>query len=95
MVLDMMILTPSPTSTQREKLGQEYMDVTDVALNEWSRNKTKKIAVLDFYFNPCDVQWKGKVIWVADFEFFTMMVKDWMVRYKQTKEQVLDDMFEM
>lgn len=93
MVLDMMIRTPSPTSTQKVKLGQEYTAVTAVALNEWSNGKKIKIPVLDFFFNFRDVQWKGKTITV-EYELFTMMVKQW-ISDGMTKEEALDLMFDM
>lgn len=94
MVLDMMIRTPSLTSSPKAKLGQEYMVATGVALNQWSKNKKLKIEVLDFYFNPRDVSWKGKTIHTCDYELFTMMVKQW-ISDGMTKEEALDLMFEM
>ena len=42
-----------------------------------------------------DLNWKGQTIKVYDFELFKMIIKDWMVRYKQTKEQAIDEFFGM
>lgn len=93
MVLDMMIRTPSLTSTQKVKLGQEYTDVTGAALNEWSNGKSKKIIVLDFFFNFRDIVWKGKTLTV-EYDLFMMMIKQW-IDDGMTKEQALDLAFEM
>ncbi len=89
----MMILTLSPTSTQKGKLGQEYTDVTGAALNEWSHGKIKKIEVLDFFLNFRDIVWKGKTLTV-EYDLFTMMIKQWMGD-GMTKEQALDLAFEI
>lgn len=94
MVLDMMIRTPSLTSSQKDKNGQAYTAVTGVALNEWSKNKIKRIEVLDYLLNPRDVSWKGKTITTCDYELFTLMVKQW-ISEGMTKEEALDLMFEM
>lgn len=76
-------------------------DKPDPSLNEWSIGKTIKILVADFYFNPRWVTWKDQKMWVADYEFFTMMIKQWVTgnpregRQPMTKEEALDLVFEM
>lgn len=41
------------------------------------------------------VKWKGKSTTVYDFEFFKMLIQDWIKRDKITKEEALDNFFEM
>lgn len=72
-----------------------FLPEINADINEWSKDKNIKITVADAYLNPATVSWKGKQIWVGDFEFFVMLVTDWMKRYKQTKEEVLDEIFDM
>lgn len=62
--------------------------------NQWSKNKVKKIEIVDFYFDMRDVQWKGKVLTV-EYELFTMLIKDWMDRNQWSKERALDEFFEL
>lgn len=72
----------------------------DITLNEWTRGKTIKIDVADFYFNPRWVEWKGERQWVADYEMFIMMIGAWVKGDKygskgMTKEEALDLSFEI
>lgn len=66
--------------------------------NPWSNGKTKKIEVLDFFFNMRDVQWKGKVLTV-EYDLFMGLVQQMMkgnlVAPPMTKEEALDEIFEM
>lgn len=64
-------------------------------LNGWTNNVVKKIEVKDFWLNPKEVTWKGQKTEVADYEFFVMLIQDWMNRYQWTKEQALDEFFSM
>ena len=89
MVLDMMIRTPSPTSTQKG-----YTVATDVAkANAWTAGKRKRIEVLDFYFNWRTVKWKDKTLEV-EYDIFTGLVQQW-IEGGMTKEEALDLMFDM
>ncbi|UOF77996.1 hypothetical protein [Caudoviricetes sp.] len=56
--------------------------------------KPRKIEVRDFYLDFRDVQWKGQIANV-EYELFCMLISDWMKRYKWTKEQALDEFFEI
>ncbi len=81
--------------------GFNFLPSTPVEGNEWSNGKTVKVEVMDFYFNPRWVTWKGVKTWVADFELFTMIISQWIKGDKwdnskaRTKEQALDEYFEM
>lgn len=44
---------------------------------------------------PTKITWKGKTVTVYDFEFFKMLIQDWITCDKLTKEQALDQFFEM
>lgn len=44
---------------------------------------------------PKELTWKGKTVTVYDYEFFVMLIKDWRKRYGYTKEQALDEFFDM
>lgn len=44
---------------------------------------------------PQKVTWKGKTVTVYDFEFFKMLIQDWIRRDKITKEEALDQFFDM
>lgn len=60
-----------------------------------------KVVVLDFYFNPRTIKWKGKTQRVLDYELFEMMIKGWIAGDKNlhgsgmTKEAALDLSFEI
>lgn len=68
-------------------------------LNEWSSWVPVKVVVMDFYINPAWVKWRGQETWVADYELFTMLIRQWMTGsvYSSalTKEAALDLFFEM
>lgn len=57
------------------------------------RTNPKKIQVLDFYFNPATITYKGKSIKVWDYELFTMLIADWRKRYGWSKKQAYDEFF--
>ena len=67
----------------------------DRSINEWSYGKTISIEVDDSQVHLCpkEVQWQGKSFHVADYEFFIMLVKEWMQVYKWTKQEALTEMF--
>lgn len=44
---------------------------------------------------PTKITWKGKTCTVYDYELFVMIIKDWIKRDKITKEQALDNFFDM
>lgn len=44
---------------------------------------------------PKTVQWQGQSLMVYDYEYFVALIKDWMRRYKQTKQEALDEFFGM
>jgi hypothetical protein len=78
-------------------------DIPKPELNPWCAGKIVKIEVADFYMNPRWVTWKSRKMWVADYEFFVMLLKSWIKPPKipgvhqkgMTKEEALDLMFEM
>lgn len=73
----------------------------DLSFNQWSYGKVVKLEVMDFYFNPRWITWKGAKTWVADFELFTMLISSWLKGDRwsnskaMTKEEALDEYFEM
>lgn len=44
---------------------------------------------------PKTVQWQGQSLIVYDYDHFVALIKDWMKRYKQTKQEALDEFFGM
>lgn len=44
---------------------------------------------------PVKLTHKGQTLTVYDFELFKGIIRDWMDRYGYTKEQALDEFFEM
>lgn len=44
---------------------------------------------------PKELTWKGQTVTVYDFELFKGIIKDWMERYGQSKEEALDEFFSM
>lgn len=78
-------------------------DISKPELNPWSIGKAVKIEVADFYMNPRWVAWKGRKMWVADYEFFVMLLKSWIQPPKyalyqpkgMSKDEALELMFEM
>lgn len=85
MAWDTTILTPLRTTKLTAKNGLVPTAVTGVA---------RKIEVCDFYFDMRDVQWKGQTINV-EYELFQMLIKQWMTDNNWTKEQALDEFFQM
>ena len=63
-------------------------------LNKWSHGTVRRIEIQDFYFDMRTVQWKGQTINV-EYELFTMLIKQWMTDKNWTKEQALDEFFDM
>lgn len=61
--------------------------------NPWSMGKTKKIEVLDFFFNMRIVQWKG-VVQTVEYDLMMMMLKQWRAD-GMSREEALDLMFDI
>ena len=76
-----------------------FLDDVYPGLNEWSKGRTISVEVEDFFMNPRTVNWAGKNMWVADYDLFMMMVKDWMSGTKlnpgMTKKEALNLMFDI
>lgn len=80
-------------------------DIPKPELNPWSIGKVVKVEVWydDWYFNYIhgkyrrSVTWKGQTIVVDDYDWFTALVKQSMDNkfYPKTKEQALDEYFEI
>ena len=62
-------------------------------INVWSYYGVTNITVADFFMNPSWVHWKGTNLWVADYELFVMLIKQW-VSNGMTKDEALDLFFE-
>lgn len=44
---------------------------------------------------PKELKWKGKVTTVYDYELFKSIIKGWMEKYGYSKEEALDEFFDM
>jgi hypothetical protein len=66
---------------------------TRVATSPWRRIKVSTGETIKL--EPQVIQWKGKTLWVGDFELFKMIIKDWMKRYNWSKDQAFDEYFDM
>jgi hypothetical protein len=79
--------------------------VPDPAHNPWSYGKTITVEVWygDYWQNlkhgkyRRKVTWKGRTVVVEDYEWFQMLIKQWITNtwYPKTKEEALDLFFEM
>ena len=72
-------------------------DTFDPPINEWSYGKVTEIEVADTLYRPVKrtVTWKDQSTHVWDFELFQMIIRDWMDREGWSKEQALDEFFDM
>lgn len=79
-------------------------DKPDPDINQWSYGKTIKVEVwgdewYEFLHNRFAkrVTWKGVTVWTKDYQWFMDLVKQSIENkfYPKTKEQALDEMFEM
>lgn len=58
--------------------------------------KVKEVfGVPELQLKPRVLKWKGKTVTVYDFELFKGIITDWMKRDGITKEEALDEFFDM
>lgn len=57
--------------------------------------KVKEVFEIEEEWKPTVLTWKGRTVTVWDFELFKMMIKQWMKESGWTKQQALDEFFEM
>lgn len=67
----------------------------DPEINAWSYGKVTKIYPKDFYFTPRNIAWKGQDVRVGDYDLFIMMIGQWMKVNGLTKDDALNEYFEM
>jgi hypothetical protein len=78
--------------TKTERISKEKP--VNNGLNPWSHGKTIKVYVSDWGFDFREIKYKGKTMRV-EYALFQMLVKQMMKCYDATKEEVLDELFDI